>query len=102
VLEEAIDEMLAAAERKLRATSDNVSAVCLRWEEAATRAAPLQGNRAGDIDARELWNYGQRLTATQQPKPAAKARSGRGTAQDLTRDIRELEDYLNKKIGPKR
>lgn len=101
-LEEAVDEMLAAAERKLRAASDNVSAVCLRWEEAATRAAPLQGNRAGDIDARALWDYGQRLAAAQQPKPAAKNPPGRGAVRDLTRDIRELENYLNKKIGPKR
>jgi serine/threonine protein phosphatase PrpC len=99
-LEEAIEDMLVAAERKQRATSDNVSAVCLRWEEAATRAAPLQGNRAGDVDPRELWEYGERVSAAQKQRqpPPDNSRSGR----DLANEIRELEDYLSKKIGPKR
>jgi len=98
-LDEAVEDMLAGAERKLRDASDNVSAIGLRWDEAATRAAPLQGNRAGDVDPRELWDYGKRPAAQKPraPKPA-EGLSGR----DLERDIRELEEYLSKKIGPKR
>lgn len=99
-LEESIEDMLTAAERKLRATSDNVSAVCLHWEEAATKTAPLQGNRAGDVDPRELWDYGKRASAAQkQRRPAPD--HGR-SSQEIAQDIRELEDYLSKKIGPKR
>ena len=91
-VEEAVDDMLAAAEKKMGADSDNLSAVCLRWEEAATRAAPLQGNRAGEVDSNELWEHGARVTAAQKgrpPKaPAAKA------VKDIARDIRDLEDYV--------
>ncbi|TAM45347.1 MAG: serine/threonine-protein phosphatase [Gammaproteobacteria bacterium] len=99
-LEESVEDMLTAAERKQRATSDNVSAVCLRWEEAVTKIAPLQGNRAGDVDPRELWEYGKRVSAAQkQRKPAS---NDDRSSRDLAQDIRDLEDYLNKKIGPKR
>lgn len=99
-LDEAVEDMLAGAERKLRDASDNVSAVCLRWEEAATRAAPLQGNRAGDVDPRELWDYGKRPGAAQ--KNRAPTSDNGPSRRDLAREIRELEEYLNKRIGPKR
>jgi len=99
-LDEAIEDMLAGAERKLQATSDNVSAIGLRWDEAATRAAPLQGNRAGDINPRELWDYGIRPPARQ--KSRATKPGTDLSSRDLERDIRELEEYLNKNIDPKR
>ncbi len=99
-LEESVEEMLTAAERKLRATSDNVSAVCLRWEEPATKTAPLQGNRAGDVDPREIWDYGKRASAAQKLRQSKL--DPHRTSHDIAQDIRELEDYLSKKIGPKR
>ena len=100
-IEEGTEEMLAAAERKMRGTSDNISAVCLRWEEAATRAAPLQGNRAGQVDPKEMWDYGTRVGAAQKKNRSPK-RGDTAHPQDVARDIRELEDYLKKKIIPKR
>ncbi len=100
-IEEGAEEMLAAAEHKMRGASDNISAVCLRWEEAATRAAPLQGKRAGQADPKELWNHGVYMSAAQK-KPRLPKHSDTAPPQDLARDIRELEDYLEKKIRPKR
>ena len=99
-IEEGTEEMLTAAVRKMRGASDNISAVCLRWEEPATRAAPLQGNRAGQVDPKEMWDYGTRMGAAQK-KPRLPKHSDTVRTQDLARDIRELEDYLKKKITPK-
>ncbi len=96
-IEEGTEEMLAAAERKMRGTSDNISAVCLRWEEPATRAAPLQGNRAGQVDPKEMWDYGARVGAAQKKNRSPK-RGDTAHPQDVARDIRELEDYV-KNIG---
>lgn len=99
-LEEGVEDMLAAAERTMRGSSDNLSALCLRWEEAATRAPALQNNRAGEVNPQELWDHGAR--ASPAPKRPKAPRSPAERPRDLSRDIRELEDYVNKKIGPKR
>ncbi len=96
-IKEGVEEMLATAERKMRGASDNTSAVCLRWEEAATRAAPLQGKRAGQVDPKELWDYGTRASAAQKA-PRARRTAPAEPAHNLSRDIRELEEYV-KNIG---
>src|SRR3990170_147695 len=49
-LDEGMEEMLHAAVRKMKHGCDNVSAVCLRWEDAMSKSAPLQGNTAVQID----------------------------------------------------
>lgn len=91
VLEEGIEELLLAAERSRRQACDNVSAVALRWEEAAPASLPLQGNPALQIESDALWegaaDVNRRLRLQKQ--------AGRGAARGpIEREIRELEEYL--------
>lgn len=99
-LEDGAVAMLEEAEQKMREECDNLSAVCLRWEDEATRAAPLQGNRAGQVDQKALWDHAMRLAAADKSRKKKPPADGR--PQSLARQISELEDYVNHKVGPKR
>jgi serine/threonine protein phosphatase PrpC len=101
-LEEHVEELLAAAERRMRTQCDNVSAVALRWEAAASAAGlPLQGNPAIEIDGEALLEnipslLSRRTRAAARPTPAASADGGtdRRGHKPIEREIRELEEYL--------
>ena len=41
-LDEGVEEMLLAAEQRMKERADNLSAICLRWQDAVTNALPLQ------------------------------------------------------------
>jgi len=92
-LEQAVEEMLLDAEKKMRAACDNISAICLRWEEEAPTTLPLQGNPAMQVDESML-----RETVTQ--AGAAKKLKERAPRTDdvkaIEREIKELEDYLKR------
>ena len=59
----------------------------------------VQGNRAGQVDPKEMWDYGARVGAAQKKSRSPK-RGDTAHPQDVARDIRELEDYLKKKSSP--
>jgi serine/threonine protein phosphatase PrpC len=90
-LDEAVEEMLFAAETKMQDHCDNVSAICLRWLEPAPLALPLQGNAPVQVDERSLINAAATIRASRPaPKPAAPTDKPGSVADE----IRELEQFL--------
>jgi serine/threonine protein phosphatase PrpC len=104
-LDEAVEEMLLAATKKMKQSCDNVSAVCLRWDDAISRHPPLQGNGAAEINEELL-----REEARHHLPPAARAKpkkpallaseSEDDKSKPLASRIQEIEDFL-KKYEPK-
>jgi serine/threonine protein phosphatase PrpC len=100
-LEEGIEEMLLAVERKRKAASDNISVVALRWDDAMPKALPLQGNPAGQVAPSALVREGARAAAGRKPAAApgkAATPAGKPPAPNdsLDQRIEELEKYLSR------
>lgn len=100
-LDEAMEEMLFAAARKMKHGCDNVSAVCLRWEDAMSKNPPLQGNAAVQIDeaklrqeARHHLPHVARRPAQKPAAPVVDASEDKG--RPLADRIQEIEDFLKK------
>jgi len=90
-IDEALEDMLLAAEKKMGDTCDNVSAVCLRWEDRVTTSLPLLGNGAQQVGRNDLWKSAASKTASRiAPAPAA------GATTSIERRIQELEEYLQR------
>ncbi|MHB8346624.1 MAG: PP2C family protein-serine/threonine phosphatase [Acidiferrobacterales bacterium] len=100
-LEEGIEEMLLAAENKMRKACDNLSAIGLRWEERLTRELPLQPVGVKETSHDAMWGDACRKSLDK------KRRSGeagtRSSAKDKSLDIaiKELEEFVSK-FEPKR
>lgn len=100
-LDEAVENMLNDAVRKMKQGSDNVSAVCLRWEDAISKSAPLQGNTAVEIDEEKLREEARhhlpRIVKRPAQKPAAPTEDANdGRNKPLQERIQEIEDFLKK------
>ena len=100
-LDEAVEEMLYAAVRKMGHGSDNISAICLRWEDAIAKNPPLQGNAAVQIDEamlREEARHHLPQVAKQAPRKSAAPAAEQVDDSDkpLEARIKEIEDYLKK------
>jgi len=100
-LDEAMEEMLFAAVRKMKHGCDNVSAVCLRWEDAMSKNPPLQGNAAVQIDEAQLREEARhhlphvaRLPDRKPATPTVEA--GDDKDRPLQDRIQEIEDFLKK------
>lgn len=105
-LEEALEDMVFAAESRRREACDNVSVVCLRWEDSAPRGLPLQANPALTVDQDALWDIvksklvAQRAHTRKTEQPAAGPRDvGREprptrSKQALRSELEELENYI--------
>lgn len=92
-LDEAVEELLFSAERKAGDHCDNVSAICLRWQDKAPATLPLQGNAPVQVDERAMIDGAASIRAAavrQQKKPDADNKNPRSVADE----IRELEEYL--------
>ncbi len=104
-LDEAVEEMLLAAQKKKRQACDNVSAVCLRWEDAVTQSPPLQGNAAAHINEtmlREEARHHLPYVAKLPPRKSTVASEEPADDKNkpLESRIQELEEFL-KKFEPK-
>jgi len=104
-LDEAVEEMLLAAQKKKRQACDNVSAVCLRWEDEVTKNPPLQGNAVANINEAMLREEARHhLPHVAKMPPRKSTVASEETADDkkkpLESRIQELEDFL-KKFEPK-
>jgi len=100
-LEEAMEEMLYAAVRKMKHGCDNVSAVCLRWEDVMSKHPPLQGNNATQIDEaklrKEARHHLPHAAHHPVPKPATPIVDDSDDKHRPLQDrIQEIEDYLKK------
>lgn len=96
-----VEEMLYTAVRKMRYGCDNVSAVCLRWEDAMTTRAPLQGNAAVQLsedilreEARHHLPRAVKHPPRKSPSPAEEPDNDRN--KPLESRIQEIEDFLKK------
>jgi serine/threonine protein phosphatase PrpC len=97
-VDEALEAMLLATEQRKGPASDNVSAVCLRWQESVTRAAPLQGNEAVSVEPDQLWSDGTRWSAGAKMQTKYQEKLAQTTQEQdprtLETRIAELEKYL--------
>jgi len=93
-LDEGIEEMLLAAENRMKQRADNLSAICLRWQDNVTSALPIQSQVMKETSHKTL-------VEDARIRNAEKKLRGRGTkeVQDNTRKtlentIDELEAFL--------
>ncbi len=100
-LDAGVEEMLFAAVRKKRHGCDNVSTVCLRWEDAPAKFPPLQGNMPLQIneamlreEAKHHIPHVAKLASKKPPAPASDAADD--SSKPLESRIQEIEDFLKK------
>lgn len=97
-LEEGVEEMLLAAESKMKKDCDNLSAICLRWQDGVTSSPALQPVSQKETSQRLMWddalikNAESRLQRRKQTNPAAKP--GSNQKESLEATIEELEEYV--------
>ena len=93
-LDEGVEEMLLAAEKRMKQRADNLSAICLRWLDNATNTLPIQSQVMPETSHKTL-------VEDARIRNAGKKLRGQGTkeVQDNTRKtlentIDELEAFL--------
>jgi len=95
-LEEGVEEMLLSAENRMKKKADNLSAIGLRWEDAAPTAKPLQPKGGGEANHKTLIedvriHAAEKKLRTRDPNaPASEAR------KSLESTIDELEEFLSR------
>ncbi len=98
VLEEGVEEMLLAAERKMKNASDNLSAICLRWKDTRTTDLPLQAVTAHEATQQSLWDDAAKTLAAQHtdPSPAKPAVAKKTKDEDKSFDtaLKDIEDFI--------
>ncbi|MEE8387509.1 MAG: protein phosphatase 2C domain-containing protein [Acidiferrobacterales bacterium] len=104
-LEDAVVDMLLAAESKMGGSSDNISATCLRWEDGLTDKPPLQVNTTAEINHAALWAIAAKKKAPGAPaaadeKPAKPSRK-KEPETSLEEEIKNLQAFLDDYL-PKR
>ncbi len=95
-LDEGIEEMLLAAEKKMGNICDNISAVCLRWEDNVTDSLPLQSNQVINVDEDTLWENAATVTAAKRLKRKTKGKTKKDEHGSIESRIKEFEEYLKK------
>jgi serine/threonine protein phosphatase PrpC len=91
-LEEGVEEMLLAAEHRMKHKGDNVSAIAFRWNDAITTALPLQARRGGEADHKTLIEDARVQAAEKKLRAAKKPDSDDKKSLEATID--ELEAFL--------
>ncbi len=100
-LEEGVEEMLLAAETKMRADCDNLSAVCLRWQEGITSNLPLQPQARKETSQQVMWDDAQIKTAEMRLQRGKKTAAVPEKKESLEARIEELEEFIQQ-FEPKR
>lgn len=93
-LEEGVEEMLLAAEAKMRADCDNLSAICLRWQEGVTSNLPLQPQPQKETSQQVLWDDAQIKTAGKRLQRRKKPQTAEKKKESLEARIEELEEFI--------
>ena len=98
MLDEGVEEMLLAAERKMKNTSDNLSAVSLRWQDTFATDLPLQGVMAREATQQSLWQDAAKTLVAQHsntppadPTTAPKPEPGK---KSFDNTLKELEEFI--------
>ena len=93
-LDEGVEEMLISAEKRMKERADNLSAICLRWQESVTGTSPLQTTGMKEashktlIDDARIRASGKKLRTPIAHAPPVDAR------KTLEKTIDELEAFL--------
>lgn len=106
-LDEGIEEMLHAVEKKMGENCDNISAIVLRWQDEVTTHPPLQSGKATTVNQDTLWQRAQSRNIHNEIRSENKSRTEpKANAEEeeqpqdpkarTARTIQELEDYLSR------
>lgn len=105
-LEDGIEDMLFAAEKRMGDGADNITVACLRWEDRATLMPSLRPTSLSQIDSEHLYRQaavkklaGNR-SASAPTTPKTSTPTPPASRKSIDRDIEELENYL-KQFEPK-
>jgi serine/threonine protein phosphatase PrpC len=94
-LDEGVEEMLLAAEKRMKQRADNLSAICLRWLDNVTNTLPIQSQIMPEtshktlVEDARIRNAGKKLRA-----PGTKEVQD-NTRKTLENTIDELEAFLS-------
>jgi serine/threonine protein phosphatase PrpC len=94
-LEEGVEEMLFAAENRMKQKADNLSAISLRWHDAVTDAPPLQTKGVRETDHKTLIDDVRIQTAEKKIRAKTRTKPADGKTS-LEATIDELEEFLSR------
>jgi serine/threonine protein phosphatase PrpC len=93
-LDEGIEEMLLAAEKRMKQRADNLSAICLRWRDNVTTALPLQSQAMIETDHKTLLEDARIRNAGKKLRRDGAKDTPDSTRKTLEKTIDELEAFL--------
>jgi serine/threonine protein phosphatase PrpC len=93
-LDEGIEEMLLAAERRMKQRADNLSAICLRWRDSVTSTLPLQSQAMLETDHKTLLEDARIRNAGKKLRRDGVKGAQDNTRKTLEKTIDELEAFL--------
>ena len=98
-LDDAVAKMLRAAEKKMQRSCDNLSAICLRWEDAVSKLPLAPHHSARDVNEQLLHKEARQRTKSSKPAPRkilpAVDHSETDRGKSLEDRIKEVEDFLS-------
>jgi len=95
-LEEGVEEMLLAAEARMKKKADNLTAIAFRWEDEVSRHLPIQSQAARETDHKTLIEDVQIRNAEKKVQPGKKKPATQDGKKSLDDTIDELEAFLSK------
>jgi PPM family protein phosphatase len=93
-LDEGVEEMLLAAEKRMKKRADNLSAICLRWQDNVTNSLPLQPQTTPETNHKTLVEDVQIRNAEQKLRGRGTPENQDNTRKTLENTIDELEAFL--------
>jgi PPM family protein phosphatase len=93
-LDEGIEEMLLAAEKRMKQRADNLSAICLRWRDNVTTTLPLQSQAMIETDHKTLLEDARIRNAGKKLRRDGAKDTQDSTRKTLEKTIDELEAFL--------
>jgi serine/threonine protein phosphatase PrpC len=94
MLDEGVEEMLLAAENRMKRRADNLSAVCLRWQDNVTNTLPIQSQAMTETNHKTLIEDVRVRTAEQKLRGRGAKAAQDNTRKTLENTIDELDAFL--------
>lgn len=95
-IDDSVDEMVSAAEKRKAESCDNVTIACLRWEDRSALVPPLRAPVAAHVDAKLLWRGAAASQAAAKRAAAEPEAPATDRRESIETRINELEEYLRK------
>jgi len=93
-LDEGVEEMLLAAEHRMKQRADNLSAICLRWQDNVTNTLPIQSQAMMETNHKTLVEDAHIRNAEQKLRGHGTKEVQDNTRKTLENTIDELEAFL--------